>query len=162
MDNEDLRNHVRTLTDRADISDLLSRYLRSLDERTFDKDGEDWARAFYTEDVTAETPIGTLRGRAAILERFREGMAMFDRTVHFTTDNVIEVDGDRATVRGAQLSTHVLADGSEEVFISAGHVETDLVRTADGWRISATSLRLVWTHGVPPDVPEELAQHLPE
>ncbi|MFI0715645.1 hypothetical protein ACH4SK_34475 [Streptomyces inhibens] len=40
-----------------------------------------------------------------------------------------------------------------EVFVSAGHADSELVRTADGWRIAASSLRLVWTRGTPPRVP---------
>ncbi|MGW1747648.1 nuclear transport factor 2 family protein [Streptomyces sp. NPDC002092] len=150
MDIEEMQRQLQTLTDRAEITDLLDRYLRSLDEGVFD---EEWARAFHTEDVTAEMPIGTVHGRDALLTRVRQGMALFDRTVHLGTNPVIEIDGDRATTRGVQLSTHVLADGTDSVFISAGHADAELVRTAEGWRISASSLRVVWTQGPPPRVP---------
>ncbi|RVU18925.1 nuclear transport factor 2 family protein [Streptomyces antnestii] len=163
MDNiEELQRQVSALTDRAEISDLLDRYLRSLDDGVFD---EEWARAFHTEDVTAEMPIGTVHGRDALLAHIRRGMALFDRTVHLGTNAVITIDGDQATARGAQLSTHVLADGSDGsdssdgsdgVFVSAGHVDTRLVRTADGWRISASALRVVWTQGSPPRLPHDL------
>ncbi|MFF0626288.1 nuclear transport factor 2 family protein [Streptomyces sp. NPDC004296] len=148
--------HLRTarqlqhLTDRAEITDLLDRYLRSLDEGVFD---EAWGRAFYTEDATAEMPLGTVRGRDAVVARIREGMALFDRTVHLGGNAVIEIDGDRATARGAQLSTHVPADGSEALFVSGGHADTALVRTPDGWRITASALRVVWTEGTPPRLP---------
>ncbi|GHB80819.1 hypothetical protein GCM10010347_59530 [Streptomyces cirratus] len=153
MDTDEMQRQVRALTDRAAITDLMDRYLRSLDDRVFD---EAWARAFHTEDVTAEMPIGPVRGRTALLGRIRRGMALFDRTVHMGSNNVIEVDGDRATVRGAQLSTHVLAGDPGGVFVSAGHTETELTRTADGWRISASALRVVWTQGTPPRLPEDL------
>ncbi|MEV8068898.1 nuclear transport factor 2 family protein [Streptomyces sp. NPDC085995] len=151
MDLEEMQRQLRTLTDRAEITDLMDRYLRSLDDGVFD---DEWARAFHTEDVTAEMPVGTVRGREALLRRVRQAMALFDRTVHFGTDITVEIDGDRATARGAQLSTHVLADGTDGVFVSAGHVENELVRTADGWRISASALRVVWTQGTPPRVPQ--------
>ncbi|PHQ50415.1 hypothetical protein BLA24_21815 [Streptomyces cinnamoneus] len=154
MDAEEVQRRLRALTDRAEIADLMSRYLRSLDERVFD---EAWVRAFHTEDVVAEMPIGTVRGQDALLDHIRRGMALFDRTVHLGTDTVIEIDGDRATARGAQLSTHVLAerpeDGSENVFVSGGHTHTELVRTPAGWRIRATALRVVWTQGTPPRLP---------
>ncbi|OKJ67386.1 nuclear transport factor 2 family protein [Streptomyces sp. CB02460] len=154
MDTEEAQRQLRHLTDRAEITDLLDRYLRSLDHGVLD---DEWARAFHTEDVTAEMPVGTVHGRDALLDRVRQGMALFDRTVHFGTNNIIEIDGDRATVRGAQLSTHVLAGGPDDVFVSAGHTETELVRTADGWRVSATALRIVWTRGTPPRLPAEFA-----
>ncbi|MEU6482611.1 nuclear transport factor 2 family protein [Streptomyces sp. NPDC046887] len=156
MDTEEMRRQLQALTDRAEITDLLDRYLRSLDEGVFD---EEWARRFYAEDVSAEMPVGTVRGRSAVLARIRRAMALFDRTVHLGTGNVIEVDGDRATARGAQLSTHVLADGSGDgsggVFVSAGHTVTELVRTAEGWRISGSALRVVWTRGTGPRLPED-------
>ncbi|MCX4881568.1 MULTISPECIES: nuclear transport factor 2 family protein [unclassified Streptomyces] len=155
MDTDEMRRQLQTLTDRAEITDLMDRYLRSLDEGVFD---DEWARAFHTEDVTAEMPIGTVKGRDALLDRVRRGMALFDRTVHMGTNAVVRVDGARATARGAQLSTHVLADGSGDVFVSAGHTEAELVRTADGWRISASALRVVWTQGPPPQLPDDLAQ----
>ncbi|MGW2179133.1 nuclear transport factor 2 family protein [Streptomyces sp. NPDC001732] len=158
MDIEEMRRQLRALTDRAEITDLLDRYLRSLDEGVFD---EEWARAFHTENVTAEMPIGTVQGRDALLSHIRRAMALFDRTVHLGTNAVVEVDGDRATARGAQLSTHVLADGSGGLFVSAGHADTELVRTADGWRISASALRVVWTQGSPPRLPEEFALAAP-
>lgn len=152
MDTNEMQRQVQALIDRAEITDLMDRYLRSLDEGVFD---EEWARAFHTEDVAAQMPIGTVHGRDALLDRVRRGMALFDRTVHLGTNAVIEIDGARATVRGAQLSTHVLADGSGSVFVSAGHTDTELVRTADGWRISASTLRVVWTQGSPPRLPDE-------
>ncbi|GAA3773310.1 nuclear transport factor 2 family protein [Streptomyces coacervatus] len=154
MDTEEMQRQLQALTDRAEITDLMDRYLRSLDDGVFD---EEWARTFHTEDVTAEMPIGTVRGRDALLARVRQGMALFDRTVHLGTNAIIEIDGARATARGAQLSTHVLADGSGSVFISAGHADTELARTADGWRISASTLRVVWTQGPPPRLTDEMA-----
>ncbi|WP_282576871.1 hypothetical protein [Streptomyces lichenis] len=32
---------------------------------------------------------------------------------------------------------------------------TELVRTAEGWRISGSALRVVWTQGTPPRLPED-------
>ncbi|MFB7596413.1 nuclear transport factor 2 family protein [Streptomyces sp. NPDC056160] len=157
MDTEEMRRQVRSLTDRAEITDLLDRYLRSLDDGVFD---EEWARAFHAEDVTADMPVGVVHGRDALLARVGRAMALFDRTVHLGTNAVIEIDGARARARGAQLSTHVLADGSGGVFVSAGHTETELVRTDEGWRISASALRVVWTQGPPPRLPDDFA-HAP-
>ncbi|MFE2151078.1 nuclear transport factor 2 family protein [Streptomyces lavendulae] len=152
MNTEEMQRQLQALTDRAEITDLMDRYLRSLDDGVFD---DEWAAAFHTEDVTAEMPIGTVHGREALTAHVRRAMALFDRTVHLGTNTGIELDGDRATARGAQLSTHVLADGSGDLFVSAGHTEAHLVRTADGWRISATALRVVWTQGTPPLLPDD-------
>ncbi|MEU9593779.1 nuclear transport factor 2 family protein [Streptomyces sp. NPDC048193] len=154
MDTEEMQRQLQALTDRAEITDLMDRYLRSLDDGVFD---EEWARAFHTEDVTAEMPIGTVHGRDALRAHVRRGMSLFDRTVHLGTNAIIKINGAQATVRGAQLSTHVLADGSGSIFISAGHADSELVRTADGWRISSATLRVVWTQGSPPQLPNDTA-----
>lgn len=140
------------LTTRTEITELFDRYLRSLDDGVFD---EAWAAAFFTEDATSATPAGELRGRASILEHIGGAMRLFDRTVHFGSNYLIDVDpaGDHATLLGNQLSTHVLADGGG-LFLSGGRTENELVRTPDGWRLSRADLHVVWTQGTPPVLPE--------
>ncbi|KAA9154214.1 nuclear transport factor 2 family protein [Amycolatopsis acidicola] len=147
-----MARQLQHLTDRAEITDLLDRFLRSLDVGVFD---DAWGLAFFAEDARADMPIGAIQGREAVVASIREGMARFDRTVHMGGNAVLEIDGDRATAHHPQLSTHILADDSETLFISAGHAETELVRTPDGWRISASALRIVWTQGRPPIVPAD-------
>ncbi|MFF4954451.1 nuclear transport factor 2 family protein [Streptomyces chattanoogensis] len=153
MDSQTLGTDIRALTDRAEITDLFDRYLRSLDDREFDRS---WAVAFFTEEASTATPAGQVQGRHAILENVRTAMRLFDRTVHFGSNYVIEVDGDRATLHGNQLSTHVLA-GDGGLFLSGGRTENELVRTADGWRLHRADLRITWTQGNPPVLPPELA-----
>ncbi|MBT2444551.1 nuclear transport factor 2 family protein [Streptomyces sp. ISL-36] len=132
------------------ITRLFDRYLRSLDDRgAFD---ETWAAAFFTEDATTSTPAGDVRGREAVAANVRMAMTLFDRTVHFGSNYLIDVDGDRATLLGNQLSTHVLA-GDGGLFLSGGRTENELVRTAEGWRLSRADLRIAWTQGDPPVLP---------
>ncbi|KPC63706.1 nuclear transport factor 2 family protein [Streptomyces chattanoogensis] len=152
MDSQTLHTEIRALTDRAEITDLFDRYLRSLDDRKFDRS---WAASFFTEEASTATPAGHVQGRHAILGNVRTAMRLFDRTVHFGSNYVIEVDGDRATLHGNQLSTHVLA-GEGDLFLSGGRTENELVRTADGWRLHRTDLRITWTQGDPPVLPPEL------
>ncbi|MFI7276165.1 nuclear transport factor 2 family protein [Streptomyces sp. NPDC049879] len=158
MTHTDTGSGTGALRDRAEITDLLNGFLLSLDERVRDpaRFDAEWARAYFTEDVAKEMPIGTVHGRDAAAARIREGMSLFDRTVHMATGSVVTVDGDRATATGPQLSTHILAggtDGDGDLFVSAGHASSDLVRTTEGWRIAHSALRIVWTQGTPPRVP---------
>ncbi|MFB6632778.1 nuclear transport factor 2 family protein [Streptomyces sp. NPDC056362] len=137
-------------TDIIAITRLFDLYLRSLDDRG-PFDGA-WAAAFFTEDATTSTPAGDVRGRDAIAANVGGAMALFDRTVHFGSNYVIDVDGDRATLLGNQLSTHVLAAGGA-LFVSGGRTDNDLVRTTDGWRLSRADLRIAWKQGNPPALP---------
>ncbi|MCT4356318.1 nuclear transport factor 2 family protein [Streptomyces sp. Je 1-79] len=137
-------------TDTADITRHFDRYLRSLDDRGPFGDG--WAAAFFTKDATSSTPAGDTRGREAIAANVRMAMGLFDRTVHFGSNYLVEVDGDRATLLGNQLSTHVLADGGG-LFLSGGRTENEFVRTPDGWRLSRADLLIAWKQGNPPALP---------
>ncbi|MET9609235.1 nuclear transport factor 2 family protein [Streptomyces sp. NPDC006512] len=152
MDSQTLYTEIQALTDRAEIADLFDRYLRSLDDRKFDGS---WAAAYFTEDASTETPAGHVRGREAVLDNVRTALSLFDRTVHFGSNYVIEVDGDRATLRGNQLSTHVLA-GDGGLFLSGGRTDNELLRTGAGWRLHRADLTITWTQGNPPTLPPEL------
>ena len=142
-----LHAQLRPRIDREEISDLLADYARALDQQPLD---EAWAQRFYTQDAAVDFPVGRVTGRHLILARMREGMRAFARTVHLAGAPAVELDGDRARARGALLSTHVLAGGAEALFVSAGHLDTRLVRTEDGWRIAAQTLSITWTEGTPP------------
>ncbi|MGW7414890.1 nuclear transport factor 2 family protein [Streptomyces sp. NPDC054863] len=154
MNNDALHTELRSLTDRAEITDLFDRYLHSLDDPAQEHD-ETWAASFFTEDASTATPAGEVRGRAAVRANVATAMRLFTRTVHFGSNYVIEVDGDRATLRGNQLSTHVLASDGE-LFLSGGRSDNALVRTAAGWRLSRADLHIAWTQGSPPVLPPEL------
>lgn len=154
MDNETSRTEILALIHRAEITDLFDRYLRSLDDRKFDAS---WAASFFTEDATTATPAGAVRGRDAVLGNVRTAMRLFDRTVHFGSNYIIEVDGERATLRGNQLSTHVLADDGT-LFLSGGRTDNELVWTVDGWRLRRADLHITWTQGNPPVLPPELTR----
>ncbi len=150
-----MHEQLRALTDRAAVERLVTRYLRSLDEGPFDTT---WARTFFTDDAWSETPVGVYEGIDAQLSSTGGAMALFERTVHFGTDLDVELDGDRATLRWNQLSTHVLKEDGEaqgeRLFVSGGHCEAEAVRSADGgWRFRRLALRIAWTQGRPPVLP---------
>ena len=134
-------------TTKAEIAELLDRYLRSLDERRFD---EHWAREFFTEDVRAQFPIGTVDGIGAITASTRRGVLQFDRTQHIGLNYLIDsaADGTQVTVRWNQLNHHVHPGGGD-LFISGTRCEAEVVRTELGWRIARTTMHVVWTTGRP-------------
>ncbi|MFF7728331.1 nuclear transport factor 2 family protein [Streptomyces sp. NPDC008001] len=156
MDTDTMQRQLRHLSDRAEIIELVDRYLRSLDEGGLGEGGfgEEWGRAFFTEDAGSRTPAGEVRGRAEVVRAVASAMALFERTVHFGTNYLIDIDftGDRATVTGNQLSTHVLR-ASGELFESGGRMSHELVRTGEGWRMRRADLEIVWTRGAKPVVP---------
>ncbi|MGP3971610.1 nuclear transport factor 2 family protein [Streptomyces sp. 6N223] len=152
MTDHDKRDALRGLLDRAEITDLVDRYLRSLDER--DAFDEEWARSLATEDVRSETPVGPAQGRSALAQHTQGALAQFARTQHVGANPVIELSGDAATVRLNALMTHIHPDELHERlgerFIVGGVIEGGLARTEEGWRFRRITIRVVWTDGHPP------------
>jgi hypothetical protein len=142
------------IAQRAEIGTLLDRYLLSLDENRFD---DAWSRSIFTADARVEFPISHHEGVNGLATYHREALAKFDRTQHLNSGAVIDLDGDRATVRANLISTHVHRSvpsppGAERVphFITGTYVDGEARRTALGWRLRRLSFRLAWATGSPP------------
>ena len=132
------------LADRQAIVDLTHRYCWALDQR-------DWALldTVFAADATADLRSASiLVGRDAIRHRISTAIEALDGTQHTVTNHQVVVDGDTATARTYLHSQHVRRDvDGSPLFVIAGRYEDDLVRTADGWRITFRRLVEVWTDG---------------
>jgi len=151
-----MRDQLRLLSDRAEIGDLLDRYIISvdgLDEVRFDAA---WARSIFTDGVVLEFPPGNHEGMEGIGEFHAEVMNRFEKTWHLSSNHLIEVHGDRATVRMTLTATHVhlartrLQRGDDSPFVVGDYFNGEVVRTPEGWRIRRMKLNVVWTLGKPP------------
>jgi uncharacterized protein (TIGR02246 family) len=111
--------------DLEEIRTLLARYCFAIDSL----DADAWADLF-TEDGVFHYALGEpLVGREAL--RQFVSMVPGDRH-HLTMNELIEVDGDNATVRAYALVTKE----SPPVISAVGEYEDMLRRTADGWRFA--------------------------
>ncbi|MFF3322606.1 nuclear transport factor 2 family protein [Streptomyces sp. NPDC002889] len=143
-------------TAHAEISTLVTRFFRALDERRFE-DGS--GRDYVTDDVRTVTPVGTAEGIESARHTER-ALGRFARTQHTATDLLVDVDAasGRATASWNALMTHVHHDstleqrgeGADALFTVGGVWETELRRTDDGWRFCRMSVRAIWTSGEPP------------
>jgi uncharacterized protein (TIGR02246 family) len=107
------------------IRKLLARYCFAIDAR----DAEAWAGLFTEEGVFHYTPGDPIIGRAAL----RQFVSMIpDDRHHLTMNEVIDIDGDSATVRAYTLVTR----GTPPIISAVGTYHDSLTRTADGWRFS--------------------------
>ncbi|MFF1682125.1 MULTISPECIES: nuclear transport factor 2 family protein [unclassified Streptomyces] len=144
-------------TDHDALSLLVSRFFRSLDERKFD---DEWARAYFTDDVQTQSPIGAGDGRGALAGHTAEAIERYARTQHIATDVVSETaaDGATATVSWNALMTHVHHDATlkdrgpdaNPLFTVGGYYRGELRRTPDGWRFCRMAVEALWTQGEPP------------
>ncbi|MEW2522451.1 nuclear transport factor 2 family protein [Actinacidiphila alni] len=135
----------------------ISLFFRSLDERVFD---EQWARAFFTDDIRAVTPLGTADGIDAVRRDTATAIGRFARTQHVSTDVLTDLTagGREAEAGWNAVMIHVHSEetlrargvGAPPVFTVGGRCTARLVRTDDGWRFARTTIEPLWTTGEPP------------
>lgn len=133
-------NRLRALEDREAIRDLIARYGPLADA------GEAQAvAALFAEDgVYAVGGMGEARGRAeiaALIDGPVHRSLMAAGCAHVLGPVAITLDGDRATACGHSLVIRA-GEGGYELFRAAAN-RWELVRTADGWRISRRDNRLI-------------------
>jgi hypothetical protein len=129
--------------DRAEIDDLMARYLFALDWQ----DPEDYGGVF-TEDGVLVWAGGTVNGRDAIVQEMRNAREADARTNaasapllpfrrrHFISNFTVRIDGDRASARSLWFEFN--NDGSDRrPYVGAyGHLEDELRRENGRWRIA--------------------------
>lgn len=139
---------ARALADRAEISDLICNYARSVDTR-------DWPlfRSCFADEIEADFSslgdMGFFRGSADEWVELARGLIEnLDATQHLMGNIQVEIDGDRAIARCYVQAQHVRAeDLGGNLYIIAGHYRHEMIRTAQGWRSQRYSLTKQWTSG---------------
>jgi 3-phenylpropionate/cinnamic acid dioxygenase small subunit len=129
---------LRDLTDRREITDLVSRLGLWLDEGRFDE-----APAILTPDVAVSTPGGQAQGIERVVAQARRNH-QHAHLQHVISNVLIDLDGDRAAVRANLVVT--FADDA----VSSQQGERyrfDAVRTPAGWRLSRVEVVPVWKIG---------------
>jgi 3-phenylpropionate/cinnamic acid dioxygenase small subunit len=117
--------------DRQDIAEVLLRYATGIDRR-------DWSvfRSAFTADCELDYgEIGTWNGVDAVTDFMEQSHAMAGHTMHRLTNQVITVNGDRAEARTYVDGLIMVADNGSGVN-AVGFYDDDLVRSAEGWRIT--------------------------
>ncbi|MDP3890907.1 nuclear transport factor 2 family protein [Nocardioides sp.] len=142
--------NLQQLSDRAEIIDLITRYTRAVDTRSWD-DLDD----VFTEDGVLD--YSTMGGPVAPLAEAKpwvaEGLAGFDRFQHVIGQVSVELAADgvddqaRATAYFTNPMVSVAPDGTETLWEVGGYYHHDLVRTPDGWRSQRMVDELVWSRG---------------
>jgi 3-phenylpropionate/cinnamic acid dioxygenase small subunit len=136
------RRLLQELVDRNEITDLVSRLGVWLDDKQFDD-----APSILTEDASARTPGGSVEGLDLIVEQARRNHDVA-RTQHVITNVLIDLDGDRATVRANLIVTMVdRAEAPGYHFDIGERYDFEAARTPQGWRLTRVQSSPVWTTG---------------
>ncbi|BDZ48590.1 hypothetical protein GCM10025867_08310 [Frondihabitans sucicola] len=137
-------------SDRSEILDLLATYAFGLDRRDFSA-----VASVFTDDAVVENTFDAYMpeadsfssltvGGSAVADGARELFNSLDATQHLLGAQTVDL-----TEAGAHASTQIVAHHHRgtNFYNTGGTYEDDLIRTADGWRISGRVLRITWTNG---------------
>ncbi|WP_017613926.1 nuclear transport factor 2 family protein [Nocardiopsis salina] len=131
-----------TTTERArtELLDLLARFVHCLDRRDF----EGYA-ALFTEDCRLSLPHASHHGRAGLAAFVAADLGGYAATHHSTSDHLVRIEGDTATVRSQMWAVHLRSSQDpKDWWAVGGRYEHDFRREADGWAISAVTVTPVW------------------
>ena len=130
--------------DRDELVELMSRYANMSDT----KDWVELPRLVFCDEFSSDfgsfgAPTVTIT-RDAWCRQSERAFAGWTATHHVITNHLIEVEGDRATIRAHVRAEHwappAVAAGGPHCWLVLGFYDNVAVRTADGWRLSAVKL----------------------
>jgi 3-phenylpropionate/cinnamic acid dioxygenase small subunit len=135
------------LAARAAINDVIVSYAHAVDTR-------DWRlfRGLFTDDAIVDytASYGIAGGPDQITEWIAALMTYeaVPDTMHAITNVRIELDGEGAAATAYYVNPDVMAIGADEPYLlfNAGRYDVRLRRSAEGWRMSALSAKIMFTH----------------
>jgi hypothetical protein len=135
---------LQELSDRQEIVDLITRYTRAVDTKTFAPVD------VFTDDAVLDYTAagGPAASPAEALAWVAEMMQIFDRWQHTIGQVAIELSGATATATAYFLNPMILVEeGGEKLVEVGGYYRHELRRTPDGWRSVRMVDDVVWTRG---------------
>ena len=127
---------------------VIPRIFAAIDDRRFDD-----LRNLYTEDVEAETALGSIIGRDDLVATVRAVHEPVPVLQHLVTGVIVDVDE-----TGADMRANVVAffgDENHEPLLEGASIwRGRLRRSGDTWQVSAVIIESVWTRGAMPIVEE--------
>ncbi|WP_203336433.1 nuclear transport factor 2 family protein [Nocardioides limicola] len=134
---------ITEISDRLEITALITRYTRAVDTAQFDGIDEVFLDDAELDYSSAGGPVTT----PAQAKPFIANLLGFERWQHVIGQVEITLDGDTAHATAYFINPMVAkgADGGEQLWEVGGYYHHDLVRTPDGWRSRRMVDELVWT-----------------
>jgi hypothetical protein len=144
---------LRTLSDRLEIDDLLTRYTRAVDTGEWDRLDE-----VFTPDARIDySATGGIEGAYPEVKSWlAKSLPMFSRRQHVLGQKEVDLgtdaDGSPSTGRVTAYFLNPMifgkADGTELLWEFGGFYHHRLVRTPEGWRSRELVEELCWKRGL--------------
>jgi hypothetical protein len=124
---DELRSMVQLLLDRQELSDLLAKYGRFIDDRDLENLAE-----LFTSDAEFDSRVGPVRGRDAVLGYYRDQLSTYTVTYHYPHSQTVEFTGPDDATGVVQAHAELAIDGTGVII---GLRYNDTYRREDGrWR----------------------------
>ncbi len=139
---------LQEISDRIEISDVLTRYTRAIDTGDWDK-----LDTVFTADAAIDyTESGGIAEAYPQVKPWLAEMlpAFFPKRMHMLGQIDIALDGDGAEVTAYFHNPMMMDDGNggEKVVEIGGLYHHTMTRTADGWRSRKLHEELIWRHNI--------------
>ena len=138
-----MEDALQEIVDRQEIVDLTIAYAWLLDHGPRER-----LDTVFTADAVCDYMSEIVEGLPAIIEKVTNALGSLDASQHIVSNQQVSIDGDTATCRCYLHAQHTLrgTKGGDN-FVIAGRYDDELIRTADGWRITFRKLSRDWTEG---------------
>ena len=139
---------LQTLSDRAEIADVLTRYTRAIDTGEWDR-----LDTVFTPDAQIDyTQSGGIAAAYPEVKPWLAEMlpAFFPKRMHTLGQLDIRIDGDEASCSAYFHNPMPMDDGAggEKIVEFGGIYHHTLARTPDGWRSVRLLEEVVWKRGL--------------
>lgn len=124
--------------DKIEIMELAARYNHAIDHQ----DAQAWADLFTEDGVFKTGDSIRAQGRAALVAYVEKAKAGGVRTRHWTTNALIDGDGERARLR-LYVAAYNLADGQLAAPYVMGEYDDTLVKVNGSWKFKLRHVRFV-------------------
>ncbi|HVB79810.1 MAG TPA: nuclear transport factor 2 family protein [Candidatus Binataceae bacterium] len=135
MASNDLEKRIAQLEDVQAIRQLKARYCLHVDRRNEDA----WVSLFTQDGVWESDKFGIHEGREAIRALFKSIPDFLNFALHYVTNPVIEVDGNRAIGNWLLLEPCTFVQGNQPAW-GAGRYEEEYVKVGGEWKFKHLKL----------------------
>lgn len=135
----------------SDFNDITRRVY----EYAYGIDTRDWRlyRSIFTDEIHMDfksyngAPGNTMKADDWV-SGCRRLFDNLDATQHTMTNPLVDVSGDTARCRMYMQAEHFLQNRAGDAgFALGGYYDDQLIRTAEGWKIRAVTLNVLWNRG---------------
>lgn len=139
---------LQTLSDRAELSELIYRYAFGIDTRDWELFRSIFADELHMDFSSYSGSPGTDMSGDDWVAGCRRMLPGFDATQHVLSNFMYDISGDEATVTVYMQAEHFIANQlGDASHTLGGYYVHRCRRGAAGWKIHATTLNVTWSRG---------------